>query len=46
MVCNKGSVVFMPQGMSLSARKGSLRLQIILRLPVFYKENHVDRNTL
>ena len=32
MVCNKGSVVFMPRVMSLSARKGSLRLLIILRL--------------
>ena len=26
MVCNKGMVVFMPRVMSLSARKGSLRL--------------------
>ena len=32
MVCNKGLLVFMPRVMSLSARKESLRLQIILRL--------------
>ena len=28
MVCNKGLLVFMPRVMSLSARTGSLRLQI------------------
>ena len=46
MVCNKGLLVFMPRVMSLSARKGSLRLQITLRLQwiVFGKVNVTAHN--